>query len=148
MKANSRPKKKRKYYTLEEANASLPLLRAILRDITNLAHDLRERYERLTRLQKAEGLDQAHEEEVRQLLAEFERGQTKMHEYELELEKLGIELKDYYSGLVDFRHLKDGREVYLCWRLDEPEVAHWHELDSGFAGRKEVAPPVLHGSTP
>ena len=148
MKATSRPKKKRKYYTLAEANAALPLLRAILRDVTTLAADLRGRYERLTRLQKTEGLDKAHEEEVQHLVEEFERGQMKMHEYELELDKLGIELKDYYTGLVDFRHLKDGQEVYLCWRLDEPEVSHWHELDAGFSGRKEIAAPVLNGNIP
>jgi hypothetical protein len=144
MKASSRPKKK-KQYTLDEANAMLPLLRVILRDITNLAHDLRDRYDRLLRLQKTDGLDKAHQEEVQQLATEFERGQDKMHEYEFELEKLSVELKDYYTGLIDFRHLKDGREVYLCWRLGEPEVAHWHELDSGFSGRQEINDKVLNG---
>ena len=132
--------KKKKQYTLEEANAMLPLLRSILRDVTTLAHELRDRYERIVRMQKAEGLDKAHEEEVQQLTVEFERGQEKMHEYELELEKLGVELKDYYTGLIDFRHMKDGEEVYLCWRLGEPEVAHWHHLDAGVAGRQKIAP--------
>ena len=141
----SRPKKKRKCYTLDEANAMLPLLRAILRDVTTLANELRERYERLARLQKPEGLDQAHQEEVQHLAAEFERGQEKMHEYEFELQKLDVELKDYYTGLIDFRHLKDGREVYLCWRLGEEEVAHWHELNSGFQGRKRIKDKVLNG---
>lgn len=145
MKATSRPKKKRKQYTLDEANAMLPLLRSILRDVTAHAKDLRDRYERLIRLQKAEGLDKAHEEELQQLVVEFERGQEKMHEYELELEKLGVELKDYYTGLVDFRHLKDGREVYLCWRLGEPEVAHWHDLDAGVAGRQKIDEKILNG---
>ena len=138
MNATSRPKKKKKHYTLDEANATLPLLRSILRDVTALANELRDRYERLVRLQKTEGLDKAHEEEVQQLTVEFERGQEKMHEYELELEKLGVELKDYYTGLIDFRHLKDGREVYLCWRLDEPDLAWWHLPEDGFAGRKPL----------
>jgi hypothetical protein len=145
MNATSRPKKKKKYYTLKEASAMLPLLRSILRDITSLANELRDRCERLARLQKAEGLDRAHEEEVQQLAAEFERGQRKMHEYEQELVKLGVELKDYYTGLIDFRHLKDGREVYLCWRLGEPEIAHWHELDAGVAGRQQLAEKILNG---
>jgi hypothetical protein len=144
MKATSRPKKK-KHYTLDEANATLPLLRVILRDVTTLANELRDRYERLVRLQKTEGLDQAHQEEVQQLVVEFERGQEKMHEYEFELEKLDVELKDYYTGLIDFRHLRDGREVYLCWRLGEPEISHWHELDSGFSGRQKIAEKVLNG---
>ena len=144
MKTKPRPKK-RKLYTHEEANAMLPLLRVILRDITKLAVDLRDRYERLVRLQETEGLDEAHKEEVHQLVEEFERGQEKLREYEQELEKLDVELKDYYTGLIDFRAMRDGKEVYLCWRMDEPEVSHWHELSSGFNGRQRIAPPVLIG---
>ena len=140
MPAMSRPKQK-KTYTVAEANAMLPLLRVILRDITTLANDLRERYERLQRMQEHGGkLDAAHQEEVQHLVEEFERGQEKMREYEQELEKLNVELKDYYTGLIDFRHLRDGREVYLCWRLGEDEVSHWHELDAGFSGRKRLEP--------
>lgn len=145
MNATSRPKKRKKTYTLDEANAMLPLLRVILRDITTLANELRDRYERVVRLQKTQGLDQAHQEEVQQLLAEFEGGQDKMREYEQELEKLGVELKDYYTGLVDFRHLRDGKEVYLCWKLGEPDIAHWHELNSGFSGRQKLAEKILNG---
>ena len=145
MNATSRPKKRKQQYTLDEANAMLPLLRAILRDVTTLANDLRDRYERIVRLQQAKGLDKAHEEEVQQLLGEFERGQEKMHEYELELEKLDVELKDYYTGLIDFRSMRDGKEVYLCWRLGEPEIAHWHELNAGFSGRKKLEENVLNG---
>ncbi len=145
MKTSSGPRPKKKTYTVDEANAMLPLLRAILRDVVALANELRERYERLSRMQESDGLDQAHKEEVQQLIEEFERGQDKMHEFEFELEKLGVELKDYYTGLIDFRHLRDGKEVYLCWRLGEPEVAHWHELNSGFSGRRELASNVLNG---
>jgi hypothetical protein len=143
MTTAARPRKK--YYTVAEANATLPLLRVILRDVTKLANDLRERYQRLAHLQKAEGLDKAHREEIQVLVEEFERGQRQMNEYEMELDKLGIELKDYYTGLIDFRHLKDGREVYLCWKLGEAKVSHWHELDAGFSGRQQLAPPVLNG---
>lgn len=145
MNGTPRQKKRKKTYTLDEATAMLPLLRVILRDITNLAGDLRDRYERLVRLQKAQGLDKAHQEEVQQLAEEFERGQEKMHEYEQELEKLSVELKDYYTGLIDFRHLRDGKEVYLCWKLGEPEIGHWHELNAGFSGRQKLEENVLNG---
>jgi hypothetical protein len=145
MKTKKPRPKKRKLYTLAEANAMLPLLRVILRDITTLAVHLREQFESLSRLEEAKGMDDAHKEEVQQLVEEFERGQEQMREYVEELEKLDVELKDYYTGLVDFRHLRDGKEVYLCWRLDEPEVAHWHELNAGFNGRQKIAPPVLIG---
>src|SRR5262249_2692959 len=138
-------RKKKKLYTLAEANAMLPLLRVILRDITNLAKELRERHERLRRLQRTEGLDAAHREEVEHLTAEFERGQDLMQEHELELQELDVELKDHYTGLIDFRHLRDGREVFLCWRLGEEEVGHWHELNAGFQGRKKIEENVLNG---
>ena len=55
-----------------------------------------------------------------------------------ELKNLGIELKDYDTGLIDFLCWMDGREVYLCWRLGESEVSHWHEIDAGFAGRQRL----------
>jgi hypothetical protein len=143
MQAAKRPKKK--YYTLQEANAALPLLRVILRDVTALAEKLRDRYERLARLQKLDGLDQAHAQEVQQLAEEFERDQQQMSEFEQELDRLGIELKDYDTGLIDFRHLRDGREVYLCWKLGEASVSHWHELDAGFKGRQSLNAEVLNG---
>ncbi|WNG51336.1 DUF2203 family protein [Archangium minus] len=50
---------------------------------------------------------------------------------------LGVELKAA-DGLVDFRALKGGRPVYLCWRFGEPAVRHWHEMDGGFAGRQPI----------
>ncbi len=146
MNATSPKRAQKKYYTVAEANAMLPLLRVILRDITTLAGELRDRFERLSRLQNAKGrLDTAHQEEVQQLIEEFERGQDRMTEYEHELEKLNVELKDHHSGLIDFRHLRDGREVYLCWRLGEGEIAHWHDLDAGVAGRQKLAQQVVNG---
>jgi hypothetical protein len=131
---------KKKLFTLVEANASLPLVRAIVRDITELARDLRERTERLNRVQQTPRatLGEAYQEELLQIQDELERGQERMQELETELHNLGVELKDYYSGLIDFPSLRDGREVYLCWRMGEPEVAYWHELDAGFAGRQKI----------
>src|SRR5437660_1491268 len=64
-------------------------------------------------------------------------GQERMQEYEQELKQIGVELKDYFGGLIDFPGLRNGRPVYLCWRLGEPEVSHWHDLEAGFAGRQK-----------
>jgi hypothetical protein len=131
---------KRKYFTPAQANAMLPLLRSILRDVTELAQELSDRHDRLQRLHGSQesGLGAAHREEVEEMEAEFERGRQRMEDHLRELESLGIELKDPFTGLIDFRCMMDGREVYLCWRLDEPEVAHWHELDAGVAGRQKL----------
>jgi len=142
--AGRKPKKEKKYYTVAEANAALPLVKAIVRDITELARDLRERQGRLARLKPQNGgvaLD-AHQEELQQALAEFERDQERLNEFEKELRKLGVELKDYFAGLIDFPCWMDNREVYLCWRYGEPEVAFWHELHTGFTGRQRIRTAV------
>lgn len=55
-----------------------------------------------------------------------------------ELQELGVVVKDLEQGLCDFYALAGDRLVFLCWRLDEPEVAHWHSLEGGFAGRKPL----------
>ena|ERR1700722_19486957 len=142
--ASAKPPTDKRYYTLEQANATLPLVRAIVRDITVLAQELRDRHERLVHLRPSErsGRSEAHQEELTQAQMEFERGQARMQELERELVQLGIELKDYFVGLIDFPCWMDGREVYLCWRLDEAEVAFWHEIDSGFAGRQKLPESV------
>jgi len=145
--ARKRAKPNKRLYTVAEANAALPLIRSIVRDIATLARELQERHDRLVRLQdpRAGKLDQAHREELEQVQEQFERDQERMAEYEDELRKLGVELKDYFSGLIDFRCRLGNREVYLCWRLGEPEVAHWHELDAGFAGRQKLPPSADDG---
>lgn len=73
--------------------------------------------------------------EVRQELAKAAAEVNRLIEKVLEL---GCELKDIDQGLVDFRCLRDGREVYLCWKLGEPGIAWWHELETGFAGRQPL----------
>jgi hypothetical protein len=55
-----------------------------------------------------------------------------------ELEAVGIILRDVDRGLVDFPAIRDGEEIYLCWLLDEAEIAFWHEPDAGFAGRQPL----------
>jgi len=52
----------------------------------------------------------------------------------------GAIVKDLDEGLVDFPALRKGEEILLCWRLGEDEVAHWHGLEEGFAGRKQLDP--------
>ncbi|HMQ04040.1 MAG TPA: DUF2203 domain-containing protein [Pyrinomonadaceae bacterium] len=56
-----------------------------------------------------------------------------------EINDLGVQLKDHSQGLVDFPSMRDGRVVLLCWKLGEPEeIAWWHEVDAGFAGRQPI----------
>jgi hypothetical protein len=51
---------------------------------------------------------------------------------------MGVQIKDFDRGLVDFPHLRDGREVFLCWELDEDDIAFWHDIDGGYAGRERL----------
>jgi len=143
--ATRKPMPGKKYFTVSEANATLPLVRAIVRDVTELAADLRDRHERISRFQPTDrlGLSEAHQEELLQVQAELERGLEQMQGYERELAQLGVELKDRLTGLIDFPSWMNGREVYLCWRQGDPEVAHWHELEAGFAGRQKLPVSVI-----
>ena len=51
------------------------------------------------------------------------------------IQEIGCIVKSIDEGLVDFPHVREGREVYLCWKYGEPDIAYWHEVDAGFAGR-------------
>lgn len=117
-------------YTIEEANAALPDLRARLKRI---------RVARQTMLRAAE--------RVRSLVASDGGGHAGTDLFEAsatlkaEIERLAeddILLRDPEAGLIDFPGERDGRPVFLCWRLGEERVAHWHELESGFLGRKPL----------
>lgn len=55
-----------------------------------------------------------------------------------ELHELGCLVKGVQEGLIDFPHLKEGREVYLCWKHGEDDIGFWHEVDAGFAGREPI----------
>lgn len=55
-----------------------------------------------------------------------------------EVQLLGVHIKDFRNGLVDFPYEYEGRIVYLCWKPDEDEIGWWHEIDSGFAGRQPL----------
>ncbi len=129
-----------KVFTIAEANRTLPLVSRIVRDVV------------------------AEHPRWRQLVAEYEvaalssqpewgesPGQTRLHAdidavarridgYVRELHEVGCHLKSYENGVVDFYCRHEGRLVFLCWRLGEEAVTHWHELDGGFGARREVTP--------
>jgi hypothetical protein len=128
MPAKSPPTDK-KYFTREEAAKTLPLVRAIVGDIAALANVMRDRHERMQEL-TGPARDDAEDQ--------IENDQDRMQELVDELSTLGVELKDFFSGLVDFPCWMNDREVYLCWKLGEPVIDHWHEVWAGFAGRQKL----------
>ena len=120
-------------FTLEEANAALPELTAALERIRDARQVVFEHGERVREGSRGNGGGAESAESLeasRVLKREVER-----------LAEEGIILREPESGLVDFPAERDGRVIYLCWRLGEPEVGHWHDPDTGFAGRQPLGPP-------
>jgi hypothetical protein len=131
--------KQRRYFTIEEANKALPLVRMIVSDIVRqdrVVEDLQQRLSMVSRERRRPSSD-LYSEELAQSQAELEAEEAKLRSYLDELRRLGVEFKGP-DGLCDFYSIMDGREVFLCWRLGEPEVMHWHDLDAGYAGRQPL----------
>ena len=121
-----------KLFTIQEANALLPNVKDIL-----------------AKIQRAHRAVTRFREEARKAAEAAEQGGggipngvayagvlTELTARMGELEGLGVQLKDFERGLVDFPSLRDGRVVLLCWQLGEgDELEWWHDVDAGFAGR-------------
>ncbi len=130
---------KRKYFSVQEANKALPLVKAIVGDIVRQFHSVNELKQRLSAVltEHRRPTSEPYSEELAHSQAELESEEAKLESYIDELTRLGVELKGP-DGLCDFYSTMDGRDVYLCWRLGEPEVMHWHELNAGVAGRQPL----------
>jgi len=143
--APARPlaERKRKLFSVEEANKALPLVRAIVGDIVRQYRVVEGLQQRLSTVltDRRRPSDDLYSEELVQSKNELETEEDKLRTYIEELKNLGVELKSE-EGLCDFRSMMGGREVYLCWRLGKPEVMFWHELDAGFAGRQRLTKRV------
>jgi len=130
-----------KLFTQESANRTLPLVRRIVEDIVVQFSRWQTRVREFELVSVSNSIASPDpraaelEREVAGLAAELEH-------FQRELAALGVEFKDYVQGLVDFPSERDGRTVYLCWRLGEPAVEFWHEIDAGFAGRQPLDPRV------
>jgi hypothetical protein len=121
------------YFTVEEANAALPALRAIVAKMLDARQRIVDAQPQIWPvLEKAAG--NGGSPLASTVLEDFEIVQRSVKA----IQKMGIELKDINTGLVDFLAERDGRDVYLCWRYDEPSVAHWHDLEAGFNGRQPL----------
>jgi len=118
----------------------LPLIRAIVEDICSLAAEIQQKQQRLGRLEERSGFGRLYDEERSLVIEQLEQDMNRLEEYLQELHQLGVEFKGW-EGLVDFPAILHGREVFLCWKLGEPEVQHWHDLDAGFAGRRKLQLP-------
>jgi hypothetical protein len=121
-----------RHYTVAEANALLPTVKPLLRKLRDAKDELTdsEAHELLSETAPANGGGGPGRQvgeaflEVRRLLGT--------------LQEAGIVVRDIDRGLIDFPAIRDGEEVYLCWELGEDAVEHWHDLESGYRGRRHL----------
>ena len=132
-------------FTVEEANRTLPLVSRIVADL------VREHQEWEDKVREFElatvGSSPEKPDAIAELLQmEAQRLARDIEGYIAELSDLGVICKGMDTGLVDFRGQIDGRDVYYCWKLGEPSVMFWHEIDAGFVGRQRLHPLALASS--
>ena len=125
------PKPGKKYFTVEEANQALVYVQRVVEDVTAS-------YAQIVRLRRQLEAEPAHVGAA-DMEREYDAAMDRLSGYIDELHDLGVELKDFEQGLIDFPSLFEGREVLLCWCRREPTITHWHEVDAGFAGRRPVS---------
>lgn len=121
-----------KHYTVAEARGLIPQLRTWLQQLQRLQRDLAS-YDQSTEPRLNDG-DEFGGGKVNQWV----RNLSAFREILEEFNRRGIQVKDLEAGLVDFPAIQAGKEVFLCWNMEEDDITHWHDLDSGFAGREKL----------
>ncbi|HSM34194.1 MAG TPA: DUF2203 domain-containing protein [Anaerolineae bacterium] len=128
-----------RYYDLAAANDRVRELRPLLSALSDDRDAVATVQLRLRRSGAEDGADeqegQARLERERELLTAIVR---RMERTVRQIDAWGITLRDIGTGLVDFPALANGRPIWLCWKLGEDDIAYWHELDAGIAGRKPL----------
>ena len=128
---------KGKIFTVEEARKTLPLVRAIVRDVMDRYATLRARLKEL-RIGRDAFLAATSTDPRRDLPSDVADIVDDLRQYVEELEGLGSFLKDPEIGLVDFYGELGGEIVYFCWRWGEDTIESWHGLHSGYSGRQPI----------
>lgn len=123
------------YFSLEEAEALLPKIRKLLRQLQALDKAL----EMIDGVEVE--VDDEYEGEVPCLTTiskEYHRLSFQFYATLEKVEQMGFILKDLDEGLVDFPHRFEDRDVFLCWKVDEKKIGHWHDLEEGYESRQKI----------
>ena len=118
------------FYTLDRANDRIPDLEEMLTLLRAQRDELRDL--------KATFDAAASGDEGRRLRLRMQGLVDQMQATVARIDGWGITLRDIDTGLIDFPALVNGRQVWLCWQLGEGPVEWWHELDTGFSGRRPL----------
>ena len=133
-----------KVFSVEDANRTLPLVRAIVSDLVSLSREVAERRGRLDDLKSRRADDfesgDVYRAELTEVERDLSRDSRRIREYLEELRQLGMEARG--EDEVDFPSVLDGRPIMLSWKLGESEVLYWHEVDSS----KEERQPLMIGN--
>jgi hypothetical protein len=127
------------FYTVEEARSLVETLRPWLLEMRKLRREIAAETEALRKL-TPEMRGNGHAPEVAQREGRIADCVEAIGRRLAQIDELGIEVKDLETGLVDFYSLRDGKVIFLCWAVDEPTVAYWHDLTAGFRGRQPLEP--------
>ncbi len=121
------------YFTLDEANAALLTIRPLMDEVQTIRQKIMSTQpEAWTAIEKSVG--NGGSRSLSQIVQDFEKLDALVHQ----ILDTGVLIKDVNIGLLDFPALRNGREVYLCWQHGEDDIAYWHEVDAGFAGRQPI----------
>ncbi len=126
-----------RHYTREEARALLPQIRVWLSRLSEQSSELADQEKGLKAL-RALGTDLGGE-----LVNAWVRTQVEMQLVLIEFFRREIQIKDLGRGLIDFPAILDEKEVFLCWEKSEADIEFWHELETGYAGRKRLDSDLL-----
>ena len=128
-----------KIYTVEEANQLLPWLTTMLKELMVKKKQIEDKQAEIDAL---ELISDENTPKVRtELLAQSAKFNEWVNQFNEKVKKLddkGCQLKDMDMGLVDFYGIIDGKMVFLCWKLGEPQVSYWHDIGSGYIHRKPI----------
>jgi hypothetical protein len=125
-------------FTLAEAERTLPLVRRIVADLMAEYPRWRAAVSRFELLSAGARAEWGETPELASAREEVTAAAARINDYLKELEAIGCVFKGFDAGLVDFYTLRDDRPVFLCWKMGEERIQHWHELDAGFGGRQPI----------
>jgi hypothetical protein len=122
-----------KYFTLQEANETLNQIRPLMDEVQAIrVKILKNQPEAWPAIEKSAG--NGGNRALSNMVQDFEKFDALIHR----IQDMDVLIKDINLGLLDFPALKDGREVYLCWQYGEGDIAFWHEVEEGYAGRQPI----------
>lgn len=137
-----------KIYSVDEAERTLPFLRKILADLKVEYEGWREAVAGYEVLAAASRADTGETDDLLLSRGRVTDAAARINAGLLELEAVGCQFKGFEDGLVDFYALRDDRLVFLCWKLSEAHITHWHEVDAGIAGRQPIDAADFSGIIP